>query len=202
LATRNTSTLKYYLLYKPYDVLSQFTKELPTHRTLKDCYDFPSDVYSVGRLDRDSEGLLILTNDNHLKHRILDPSFRHQRTYWVQVENIPTPTALQQLEQGVLIRIKKKNYTTLPATVTLLGVDPVIPERQPPIRVRKKIPTAWIQLTLTEGKNRQVRRMCAAVGYPVLRLVRASIEAVELGDLQPSEVREMSKKEIYQQLKL
>jgi len=120
---------KYYLLHKPFDVLSQFTKEIPTHRTLKDCYNFPSDVYPVGRLDRDSEGLLILTNDNHLKHRILDPTFRHQRTYLVQVENIPTPEAIQQLRKGVSFRIKKKAYTSRPAKAFLLENPPSFPDR-------------------------------------------------------------------------
>ena len=182
--------------------MSQFTKEIPTHKTLKDCYDFPPDVYSVGRLDRDSEGLLILTNDNHLKHRILDPSFKHQRTYWVQVENIPTESALQQLAKGVLISIKKKKHKTLPAKVTLLTETPTIPARNPPIRVRQNIPTAWLELTLIEGKNRQVRRMCAAVGFPVLRLVRARIEGVALEGLQPGLVREIDRKTIYKQLKI
>lgn len=194
--------LKYYLLYKPFDVLSQFTKEIPTHRTLKDCYDFPSDIYPVGRLDRDSEGLLILTNDNHLKHRVLDPTFKHQRTYLVQVENIPTPDAIQQLRDGVSFRIKKKEYRSRPAKARLLAVPPTFPERTPPIRVRQNIPTAWIELSLTEGKNRQVRRMCAAVGFPVLRLVRTQIEALSLGELDVGGVLEMDKQVIYDQLGL
>ncbi len=192
--------LKYYLLYKPFDVLSQFTKEIPSHQTLKDCYDFPPDVYPVGRLDRDSEGLLILTNDNHLKHRVLDPSFKHQRTYLVQVENIPTPAAIQQLRDGVSFRIKKKNYTSRRAKASLLAESPPFPARVPPIRERKNIPTAWIELSLTEGKNRQVRRMCAAVGFPVLRLIRTQIEALSLGDLEIGGVLEMDKGSIYQEL--
>ena len=194
LATRN---MKYFLLNKPYGVLSQFTKEIPSHQTLGDCFDFPSDVYSVGRLDRDSEGLLILTNDNRLKHRLLDPTFRHQRTYLVQVENIPTDEAIDSLKKGVTIRINKKNYTTLPAKAALLQEAPPLPTRNPPIRKRKNIPTAWIQLSLTEGKNRQVRRMCAAVGFPVLRLVRIGIEGLTLGSLKMGEVKELSKTKIY-----
>ncbi len=195
-------SLKYYLLYKPFDVLSQFTKEIPTHRTLKDCYNFPPEVYPVGRLDRDSEGLLILTNDNHLKHRVLDPKFQHQRTYLVQVENIPTTEAIQQLRKGVTFRIKKKDYISRPAKATLLEEPPAFPERIPPIRVRKNIPTAWIELTLREGKNRQVRRMCAAVGFPVLRLIRTQIESLSLGNLEIGNVLEMDKEKIYKQLEI
>ena len=194
--------MKYFLLNKPYGVLSQFTKEIPSHQTLGDCYDFPPDVYSVGRLDRDSEGLLILTNDNQLKHRLLDPTFRHQRTYLVQVENIPTAAAISHLQKGVTIRINKKNYKTLPAKAKLLQEAPTLADRQPPIRKRKTIPTAWIQLSLREGKNRQVRRMCAAVGFPVLRLVRISIEGLTLGNLAIGNVKEFSKAEIYAQLNL
>lgn len=193
--------MKYFLLNKPYGMLSQFTKELPSHQTLGDCYDFPADVYSVGRLDRDSEGLLILTNDNRLKHRLLDPTFGHRRTYWVQVENIPTAAAIANLQKGVTIRINKKNYTTRPAIATHLQTAPPLPDRNPPIRKRKNIPTAWIELSLTEGKNRQVRRMCAAVGFPVLRLVRKSIEGLQLGDLAIGSVQELSQEAIYNQLK-
>jgi len=194
--------LKYFVLNKPYDVLSQFTKEIPSHQTLGDCYDFPPDVYSVGRLDRDSEGLLILTNDNRLKHRLLDPTFRHQRTYLVQVENIPTAAAIVNLQKGVKIRINKKFYKTLPAEAIHLQEPPTLPERNPPIRKRKNIPTAWIQLILREGKNRQVRRMCAAVGFPVLRLVRIGIEGLYLGDLEIGGVKELSKEEIYSLLQM
>ena len=194
--------LRYFVLHKPYDVLSQFTKEIPSHKTLKDCFDFPSDVYPVGRLDRDSEGLLILTNDNHLKHRLLEPRFKHKRTYWVQVEGVPTTKALQELAQGVRIRFKKKTYTSLPAKVILLEEGPNIGVRIPPIRVRQKIPTAWLELTLTEGKNRQVRRMCAAVGFPVLRLVRSQLEDLSLQNLPSGEVLAINKEKIYDLLKI
>jgi len=120
---------RYFIFHKPYNVLSQFTKEVPSHITLQDFYSFPSDVYPVGRLDKDSEGLLILTNDNHLKHRLLDPSFQHRRTYWVQVENIPTKAALQQIREGIKIRIKKLPYFTKPAQVQLLKQEPLLPEQ-------------------------------------------------------------------------
>jgi 23S rRNA pseudouridine2457 synthase len=192
---------RYYLIYKPYGVLSQFTREHPSHQVLGDLHDFPSDVYPVGRLDKDSEGLLILTNDKKLNHQLLNPSFRHQRTYWVQVEGQPTAAAIKQLEEGVDIRIDKKNYHTLPAEAKVMPPPP-LPEREPPIRYRKNVPDSWISLSLTEGKNRQVRRMCAQVGFPVLRLVRASIEGVRLGKMSIGEVRPIAAEQIYSLLKI
>ena len=193
---------RYFLFHKPYNVLSQFTKEVPSHVTLADFHDFPAGVYPVGRLDKDSEGLLILTNDNYLKHRLLDPSFQHKRTYWVQVEHIPTKEALRQLREGLKIRIKKLPYFTKPAQVRLLKDEPDLPARNPPIRKRLNIPTAWLELTIKEGKNRQVRKMCAAVGFPVLRLVRTRIEQLALGDLAQGSVREMGKEELYRLVKV
>jgi 23S rRNA pseudouridine2457 synthase len=193
---------QYFVLYKPFGVLSQFTREAPQHRVLGDVYNFPKDVYPVGRLDQDSEGLLLLTNDGSLNKRLLDPKHNHQRTYWVQVEGLPDENAIQQLAKGVSIRINKKNYQTLPAKASLLDSPPGLPERDPPIRFRKNVPDSWLELSLTEGKNRQVRKMCAAVGYPVLRLVRASIEKLELGDMQVGEVRELEKKELLNRLRL
>lgn len=194
------TTLHYFLINKPYDYLSQFTKEEAHHQTLADLYDFPPDVYPVGRLDRDSEGLLLLTNDKQLHTRLLHPKWQHQRTYWVQVEGQPDAQALAQLEKGVHIRAKGQSWTTLPAKVNLLEKAPAIPERQPPIRERKNIPTTWLALSLTEGKNRQVRRMCAAVGYPVLRLIRYQIEGVTLDYLAGQEVKACQKEEIYRLL--
>ena len=158
-------------LWKPYDVLSQFSEGAsPEQRTLKSYVELP-DVYAAGRLDRDSEGLLLLTNDGPTQHRLSDPRFAHERTYWAQVEGVPTEEALQALRAGVQV----KGYTTRPAQARLLECEPELPAREPPIRYRAAIPTSWVELTLTEGKNRQVRRMTAAVGYPTLRLVRASI---------------------------
>lgn len=194
--------MHYFILYKPYDVLSQFTKEVPSHRTLADLYDFPPEVYAVGRLDKDSEGLLLLTDDKALNHRLLDPKHQHARTYWVQVENIPTEAALQALRTGVDIKVNKKMYHTLAAQINLLDHPPALPERDPPVRFRAKIPTAWLEITLTEGKNRQVRRMCAKVGYPVLRLVRSSIEQLSLGNLNVGEVQAFSREEMYRLLQL
>ncbi|MDJ0615409.1 MAG: pseudouridine synthase [Calothrix sp. MO_192.B10] len=182
---------KYVLFYKPYGVLCQFTQDTPTRSTLKDYISIPN-VYPAGRLDWDSEGLLLLTNHGQLQHRLCDPKFGHQRTYWVQVERIPNQDALQQLEQGIAI----KNYRTRPAKVRLLPTPPPLPERNPPIRFRKTVPTAWLEMTVTEGKNRQVRRMTAAVGFPTLRLVRKSIGNLQLDDLQPGEWRYLQELEM------
>ena len=171
---------KYFLIHKPYDYLSQFTKEVPSHLTLADLGDFPKEVYPVGRLDKDSEGLLLLTDDKKLNHKLLNPAFKHPRTYWAQVEGKFSDHALTRLREGVDIQVNKKIHRTLPAKIKILNEVKGIEERDPPIRFRANIPTTWIQLTLTEGKNRQVRRMCAKVGFPVLRLVRMSIGKLKL----------------------
>jgi 23S rRNA pseudouridine2457 synthase len=183
---------RHLIFFKPYDVLSQFTDEASTQRrTLKDFISLP-DVYPIGRLDRDSEGLLLFTNNGRVQHRLIDPKFQHPRTYWVQVERIPTEAALEQLRSGVLIQ----SYKTRPAQVKLLPVEPELPDRDPPIRFRKSVPTAWLEITLTEGKNRQVRRMTAAVGFPTLRLVRVAIGLLRLQGLQPGEYRDLTEQEL------
>ena len=182
--------MRYLIFYKPYDVLSQFTTTDSRHTTLQSFVPV-ADVYPVGRLDRDSEGLLLLTDDGQLQHRLCHPRFRHPRTYLAQVEHIPDADSLKRLRQGLTIR----DYTTLPAKVTLLTQEPQLPPRTPPIRVRKHIPTAWLSLTLREGKNRQVRRMTAAVGCPTLRLIRVSIGQLHLGDLKPGQWRYLTKRE-------
>lgn len=181
---------KYYLINKPYGVLTQFTdkENRPTIGTL---YRFPKDVYAVGRLDMDSEGLLLLTNDADLTDFLLNPKNKHEREYYVQVEGEAKEEALQKLRAGVEIKGEK----TLPAKAELI-TDPGFPERVPPIRERKTIPTSWISLTLVEGKNRQVRKMTASVGLPTLRLVRVRIENILLGNLKPGEVRELNYAEI------
>jgi 23S rRNA pseudouridine2457 synthase len=185
---------RFLLFHKPYNVLSQFTEEvLPdgtTHPTLKNYISVP-EVYPVGRLDRDSEGLMLLTNNGYIQHQLTDPKFQHPRTYWVQVERIPNAQALQQLRQGVMIQ----NYRTRPAKVRLLS-EPYLPPRDPPIRYRKSIPTAWLELTLTEGKNRQVRRMTAAVGFPTLRLIRVAIGELHLGNLAAGQWRDLTPTEL------
>jgi 23S rRNA pseudouridine2457 synthase len=185
---------KYILFYKPYNVLCQFTDSdpnAPQRGTLKDYIDIPS-VYSVGRLDLDSEGLLLLTDDGPLKHRLADPKFAHPRTYWVQVERVPDEKAINQLRQGIEI----KNYRTRPAKVRLLPAEPELSPREPPIRFRKNVPTAWLEMTLTEGRNRQVRRMTAAVGFPTLRLVRVAIGELRLEGLSLGEWRELTGEEV------
>jgi len=192
---------KYIIFYKPYGVLCQFTDDstsdsVSSRPTLKEYIDIP-EVYSVGRLDFDSEGLLLLTNDGQLKHRLIDPQFEHPRTYWVQVENIPTEAALQKLRSGVTIQ----GYRTKPAIAKLLDIEPDLPERTPPIRFRANIPTAWIEMTITEGKNRQVRKMTAAVGFPTLRLVRVAIAHLSLRDLAVGQWRNLTEPEL-QELRL
>ncbi len=186
----------YYLLYKPYKVLSQFTDEGTGNRTLATLYNFPKDVYPVGRLDLDSEGLLLLTNDKHVNHYLLNPANKHPRTYLVQVEGIPDEKALQQLRDGVDIRIRKKTHRTRPAKVRLLKEAPFVPDRDPPIRFRQHIPTSWLEITLIEGKNRQVRRMTATVDFPTLRLIRSKIINLSFHELQVGEVRALTKEEV------
>lgn len=174
--------------WKPYNVLTQFTD--PQGRpTLADYIDVAG-VYAAGRLDMDSEGLLLLTDDNLLKTRLTDPKFEHPRTYWVQVERIPDEAALERLRKGVELN----NGWTRPALVERIE-PPDLPPRDPPIRVRKNVPDCWLQLTLTEGRNRQVRRMTAALGYPTLRLVRWAIGNITLAGLAPGEWREVSEAE-------
>jgi 23S rRNA pseudouridine2457 synthase len=184
----------YLLFYKPYGVLTQFSDNSPNPRpTLKSYIPVP-DVYPVGRLDQDSEGLLLLTNHGQLQHRLSDPKFGHPRAYWAQVEHIPTPEALQQLQQGMTIQ----DYRTRPAQVHILTQAPNLPPRDPPIRDRKHIPTCWLELTLREGRNRQVRRMTAAIGHPTLRLVRVAIAHLTLAGLSPGQWRALTPVEIQQ----
>ncbi len=169
--------------HKPYGVLCQFTADLPGQRTLAD-FAFPERVYPVGRLDMDSEGLLLLTDEAGFNHRLLDPKTAHPRTYWAQVEGIADEPALQRLQLGGL---DVKGHRSLPCRVRRLPAEPPIPPRDPPIRQRRQIPTSWLELVLHEGKNRQVRRMTAAVGFPTLRLMRVAVGAYELGELAPGQ---------------
>ena len=171
---------------KPYGVLSQFTPDGSPNRMLAE-FGFPKGVYPIGRLDADSEGLLLLSDEAGLNTRLLDPEQGHRRTYWAQVERIPTPEALAELAGGVKIQ----EYTTRPCKAWLIDPQPEVPPRDPPIRMRKSVPDCWIALELTEGKNRQVRRMTAAIGHPTLRLIRRNIGELGLGPLAAGSWREI-----------
>ena len=171
------------LLNKPFDVLCQFTDS--NHRQTLANFVALQGVYPAGRLDRDSEGLVLLTNDGALQHRISHPRYKLPKTYWVQVEGNPDKQALERLTEGVQL----KEGLTAPARVKIIA-EPQIWPRNPPIRFRANIPTSWLELTIYEGRNRQVRRMTAAVGYPTLRLIRTRIGPWALGDISPGEWRE------------
>jgi 23S rRNA pseudouridine2457 synthase len=186
--------MQYYLLYKPFQVLSQFSSE-GGKKCLKDIIEVEKDVYPVGRLDYDSEGLLLLTNDTSI-HQLLHPSFEHKRTYWVQVDGAITADVASQLAKGVAINIDGQQYKTKPAVVQLLPDDINVPDRNPPIRFRKTIPATWASITLTEGKNRQVRKMFAAVGFPVLRLIRAQLGNYTIEKMQPGDLLSLTEQEV------
>jgi 23S rRNA pseudouridine2457 synthase len=191
--------------HKPFGVLSQFTGDGSPNRPLAE-FHFPKNVYAIGRLDADSEGLLLLSDEPHWNEKLLQPRHAHEREYWAQVEKIPTRESLDQLQRGVVIQGRK----TLPCRAWLLEPQPevgssrcddrtaqhAVPTRIPPIRFRKSVPDCWIGLELVEGKNRQVRRMTAAIGHPTLRLVRVRIGNFWLGALPPGEWRILEKKEL------
>ncbi|MEC7985771.1 MAG: pseudouridine synthase [Myxococcota bacterium] len=181
---------RYILFHKPYGYLSQFTG-LTGQKTLSE-FGFPEGVYAAGRLDKDSEGLLLLTNDGPFKNQLLNPRSQHRKTYLVQVEGVPTAAALQNLRRGVVI----KGYKTKPCQAVLCTESPDVLPRDPPIRHRINVPTRWMRITLTEGKNRQVRRMTAKVGFPTLRLIRTQIEKAQLGELASGEWCDVSRREI------
>ena len=180
-----SAAFRYLAFHKPFDVLTQFT-DASGRATLKDFIPVPG-VYPVGRLDRDSEGLLLLTDDGALVHRLTDPRFEHPKTYLVQVERVPDDGALEALRRGVALN----DGPTRPAGVDRLETEPELPDRTAPIRFRKNVPTAWIRVVLREGRNRQVRRMTAAVGFPTLRLVRIAHGPVALGSLTPGVWRDL-----------
>ncbi len=190
---------RYFIIHKPFNTLSQFTSE-GGKKTLADYFNVPKDIYPVGRLDYDSEGLLILTNDKKLNHRLLHPTFKHEREYWVQVDGAITENAIQQLSNGVTINVDGKIYATKKSTVEFFENEPKVAIRNPPIRERKNIPAPWIKMILQEGKNRQVRKMTASVGFPTLRLIRYRIEQITLADLQTGEMLELSAKNLYKKL--
>lgn len=183
---------RYILFNKPYGVLSQFTDSSGEERRTLKHFISVAGVYPVGRLDWDSEGLMLLTDNGRLQHRLSHPQFGHSRTYWVQVERVPDREAIKQLRAGVII----DNYQTRPALVQLLEEEPPLPPRDRPIRFRKNVPTAWLEMTLTEGRNRQVRRMTAKVGFPTLRLVRVAIAQLSLNGLQLGQWRDLTSEEV------
>lgn len=182
---------QYIIFYKPFQVLCQFSPE-GGKQTLAHFLNVSKDIYPVGRLDFDSEGLVFLTNDSRLNAQMLMPGKRHEKEYWVQVEGEVTDEALLGLSRGILIKINGKEHKTLPAKAKKIAEPENLPRRMPPIRYRANIPTSWISLTLTEGKNRQVRRMTAAVGFPTLRLIRWRIGSHILEGLAPGEYRILS----------
>jgi 23S rRNA pseudouridine2457 synthase len=185
--------IRYLLFHKPFGVISQFSSESAGERpTLRDYIPVPG-VYPVGRLDHDSEGLLLLTGDGWLQHRLTDPRYEHPKTYWAQVEGEITDDALRQLREGVRIF---PDFVTRPARAERLIPEPAVPPRDPPIRFRLSVPTSWIALTITEGRNRQVRRMTAAVGFPTLRLLRVAIGELRLESLAPGAWRDASAAEL------
>jgi 23S rRNA pseudouridine2457 synthase len=185
----------YIALYKPYGVLSQFTREAEGQVTLANLsYRFPKDVYPIGRLDKDSEGLLLLTDDKTLNAELLHPNNHAKKTYFVQVEGVPTPQALAKLSSGMTIRLNDKLHTTLPAQVKILAKEPLLPERDPPVRFRQNIPTTWLSIKLVEGKNHQIRKMTAGVGFPTLRLVRYALKAITIENMEVGEVKKWATK--------
>ena len=187
---------QYIAFHKPYGVLSQFTKEVPTHQTLADyLVEIDKSIYPVGRLDKDSEGLLLLTNDKSLTDFLLNPKNKHPRSYWVQVDGDITSEAIDRLQKGVTIKPRKSLYTTLPCQVRKIQ-SPSVPDRDQPIRFRKEIPTSWIEITLREGKYRQVRKMCASVGFPALRLIRFRIGKLGLDGVDQGGYRYINRSEI------
>lgn len=196
----NRSKFNYFAFYKPFNVLSQFTSA--EGKATLSGFDFPKDCYSVGRLDYDSEGLLIISDDSSLNNKLLNPRNSHSRSYFAQVEGTPSSQDIAKLSEGVVINISGKPYKTKQAKAELIDIAPNLPDRYPPIRFRKNIPTGWIKLTLTEGKNRQVRKMTASIGFPTLRLVRYSIEDLTIVGFQSGEIRRLSQKEIYKLLKI
>jgi 23S rRNA pseudouridine2457 synthase len=193
--------MRYIIFYKPYEVLSQFSPSGEKKTLAYFFNNLPKDVYPAGRLDFDSEGLIVLTSDKALAHELTDPRYGHRRTYYVQVEGSITAEALRRLSSGVDIQIDGKKYRTQPAIAHLLPAEPALPPRFPPIRFRKSVPTSWLALTLREGKNRQVRRMTAALGFPTLRLVRYAIGSVTIEGMQPGDFIEADQRLVQELLR-
>jgi 23S rRNA pseudouridine2457 synthase len=181
---------RYILFHKPYGVLSQFTPE-DGARSLAE-FDLPKGVYAAGRLDKDSEGLLLLTDDGPLIERLLNPRSEKEKTYWVLVERVPTKEELDRLRAGVRI----EDYQTKPCRVKILDPQPEVPPRDPPVRYRKSVQDVWLEIAIVEGKNRQVRKMTASIHHPTLRLIRRKIAELDIGDLAPGAFRELKPEEV------
>jgi 23S rRNA pseudouridine2457 synthase len=194
----NNNIFKYYAIYKPFQMLCQFSPEGDKKTLANFNFNFEKDIYPVGRLDFDSEGLLLLTNDKNINHQLLNPTKKHNREYWVQIEGVPNEIFFRKIENGITITIDGKLHKTLPAKCRLLSESEIekIPLRNPPIRFRKNVSDTWIALTLVEGKNRQVRKMTAACGFPTLRLMRYSIENLNLTMLDNKEMIEIEPSKI------
>lgn len=193
--------MNYYIIYKPYKMISQFTSSHKKKKCLGELgFTFPKDVYPLGRLDENSEGLLILTNDKNLNYRLLKPEFEHKRVYLVQLQGIITSEALKELETGVTIALDAGPYLTKSCKAKQVKAPANLPLRGHPVSDR--LPTSWIELTLTEGKFHQVRKMTAGVGFPCLRLIRIAIEDIRLENMQPNDVRELKREAIYKRLNI
>lgn len=181
---------RYILFHKPYGVLSQFTPE-DGARTLSE-FNLPKDVYPAGRLDKDSEGLLLLTDDGPFIEKLLNPKNEKPKTYWALVERVPSEEELQKMRKG----LKIEDYLTKPCQVKIIDPEPSVPPRDPPVRIRKTVVDVWLEIEIIEGKNRQVRKMTAAIGHPTLRLIRKKIANLELDGLEIGEWREIQRKDI------
>lgn len=189
----------YFIVHKPFKILSQFTDD-GANKGLNAIFTIPKNVYPVGRLDLDSEGLLILTDDKSLNNKLLNPKNNHNRIYWIEVEGIPSESTINKLKKGVEISINGKKHLTKKASVKM--IQPEIAERNPPVNYKKHPERTWLEIGLTEGKNRQVRRMTAKVGHPTLRLIRVGIEELNLNPLKSGEITQISEKIIYKKLNL
>lgn len=190
--------VRYFIFNKPFRVLCQFSPE-GDKKTLKD-FNFPKNIYPLGRLDYDSEGLLILSDDKKLNHLLLNPQFNHKKTYLAQLEGDLSEAEIQLFKNGLELNIKGKEFKSRPAEIERMDIS--LPERVPPIRFRKNSPSPWYKISIAEGKNRQIRKMCAAVNHPVLRLIRTAIEDITLNDLAPGEKIELSRNVVYRKLKI
>ncbi|MCB0510833.1 MAG: pseudouridine synthase [Chitinophagales bacterium] len=194
--------LKYYIFNKPYNVLSQFTREAG-NQSIADYFILDNkDIYPIGRLDKDSEGMLLLTNDKSLNAIVLSPKQAKSKTYLVQVEGQINKAAISKLCAGVTITVDQKAYHTLPAFAKIIDAPKYLWERTPPVRYRKDIPTSWVEVRIEEGKNRQVRKMLAEVGFPVLRLIRVAIQDLYMDRIAPGDIQEIERVEIMKKLKI